>query len=284
MMIKTLINTSILLVLFTSCSNEKVVLERDNYKVIFNSTKEKYTGFKYYPDGTIEAEEELNQEYKINGFAKSYYENGILQLQETFKDGIKQGEEIAYYPTGIIQYKGQNKSAVKDSVWYWFRNDSIRSEKLLAIENYSNGKLFGSQVRFDSLSNMPIVKFYSFDGLLGILKSKSSNSGNYTVDGELAYCMYNKNKLQVGDTFDLSVFLGHSVNNEVEVKLKLIDAHGKEKEINPSISKVHDYMSRADWTYKIKKNAKSSLLIEIGMSENNEVIYESSLKLPLIVD
>lgn len=281
---RLLVFICISIALFTGCSNEEIVLEKGNYKVVFNSKDEKYTGFRYYPDGSIKSEEELNSLYEIDGIAKSYYENGSLLLYETFANGRKHGVEVAYFPSGSKKYVGQNESSRQDGVWYWYEDQFGGEDILKGIEYFSSGKIFGSQVRFDSISKMPTVKFYSFDGLLGVLKPLKSNEKKYTFEGELVYCIYNSGNLRVGDTFEISIFVGHLPTYEVQVYIELDNGSLENKVINITKDKIHDFMTKASWSYDVKNKFHGELSIGIKLLEQDEVVYENLLNLPLTVN
>ncbi len=270
----------LLLAFSLACSNERVIFEKNDYKITINSMDDSYKGYRYYHNGSLALEEELNQEYKIDGISKSYYENGVVKMIQTYANGIKHGPEIVYYPSGNMEYKGQYDSSKMDGVWYWY-SDTSKSVEFDILANYLNGKYFGSQVEIDSVSLKPIVRFYNFDELIGVLKDDMSGLGRNKVDGDLVFCMYNKNHFEVGDVFDLTIFLGHGSDTDIDLKMKIINEEDEEN-ISPSVLKVHDYMSKVNWSLPVKKTA--ILNIEVNMLEKDKILYQSTLNIPLTIN
>ncbi len=67
---------------------------------------------------------------KREGLWKSWYEDGTLWSETTFKEGIKNGATTTYYPNGKKRYEGFYKDDDESGKWiYWRENGEIQSNK-----------------------------------------------------------------------------------------------------------------------------------------------------------
>lgn len=80
----------------------------EEYKWYYRNKKVRKHGFRtgitttYYDDGTVESEKTF-RDGKANGMYKEYFPNGKLQTQGEFFDGNKRGEWVHYNTDGTVR-------------------------------------------------------------------------------------------------------------------------------------------------------------------------------------
>ena len=78
----------------------------------------------YYDNGNIKQEDEVNKKGELHGITKLYHENGQLQVEVSFTNGIQDdGEIISYHDNGVkarqvIRLKGSFNGAFTE----WHKN------------------------------------------------------------------------------------------------------------------------------------------------------------------
>lgn len=60
---------------------------------------------------------------KRNGEMTSFYDDGSKAVVTHFIDGILQGDEVGYFHSGKINYRGVNKTNEMVGTWTWFNED-----------------------------------------------------------------------------------------------------------------------------------------------------------------
>lgn len=91
---------------------------------------------RYYPNGQIESEGELNKNGKKNGEWKYFYNYGEKWRIENYKNGAKNGKIIEWYKNGNKMYEGYYKDGLIDGKWTVWDEDG---NKINTIK-YKNGK------------------------------------------------------------------------------------------------------------------------------------------------
>ena len=51
--------------------------------------------------------------------------DGKLKMQSSYKDNIRDGEQIYYYPNGNIYYQGFYSNGIKSGIWNFFTEEGI---------------------------------------------------------------------------------------------------------------------------------------------------------------
>lgn len=118
------------------------VYKIDKTKIV--SKNDKIDEISFYPDGELASikfrNDKQEKEYKffpsyrvveerdykgniLNGQTLSFYENGNINSQNYFKDGMQDSIYILYYENGAVQIKGNYKLDVKVGKWEYFRQD-----------------------------------------------------------------------------------------------------------------------------------------------------------------
>ena len=89
-----------------------------------------------YENGQVEVSETF-KDGKFNGQQISYYRNGQVKEKANYEMGKPVGEYVKYYSNGTIAYQGSYVSGVKEGYW------NIYSDKgeLVVSKKYVNGEL-----------------------------------------------------------------------------------------------------------------------------------------------
>ena len=133
----------------------KRYFESGNLKALLQfNEKGDYAFAKLYYDNESIASEGYFHNMKKDSVWKYYsFYDHTLKSSETYKDGIKQGPECHYYPTGKMFDKIEWKNNVKDGNWnQYFEDGSFRLRG-----GYSRGKLSGDFYVYYP-KNVPMVK------------------------------------------------------------------------------------------------------------------------------
>ncbi len=81
-------------------SVEKVITDDSTQVAYANNTKEEH-----YPNGQIKVEAKMNEENKMHGEYKEYWENGKLKIKGNYENGLKMGVWKYYKETGEYDRK-----------------------------------------------------------------------------------------------------------------------------------------------------------------------------------
>jgi len=81
-------------------SVEKVITDDSTHVAYANNTKEEH-----YPNGQIKVEAKMNEENKMHGEYKEYWENGKLKIKGNYENGLKIGVWKYYKETGEYDRK-----------------------------------------------------------------------------------------------------------------------------------------------------------------------------------
>lgn len=96
--------------------------------------------------GRLTGEGMLDELGKKQGFWKEYFKEGGLKSEGNYKDGIRTGAWIFYFPSGSVEQKGFfNEKGKEDGKWVWYYADgTLRRE-----EDYARGLRNGAMVEYD---------------------------------------------------------------------------------------------------------------------------------------
>lgn len=72
-----------------------------------------------------------------DGLWQSFYENGQVWSETTYKDGVEEGFSRTFYENGQIRYEGNYKSGKMDGKWNYYDETG----KLIKTETYKEGQL-----------------------------------------------------------------------------------------------------------------------------------------------
>jgi antitoxin component YwqK of YwqJK toxin-antitoxin module len=72
-----------------------------------------------------------NEEDKIEGIYREFYENGNRKAMLNFTEGVPDGDAEFYYDSGVIKIEGQYKDGLKQGKWkhYTETGELIDKEK-----------------------------------------------------------------------------------------------------------------------------------------------------------
>ncbi len=95
--------------------------ETDSGKVLVKETR-------FFYNGEKDAEGALVN-HERNGLWKQWYENGTLWIEESYSDGVKNGDFTVYYPNGEKNYSGSYDLGVPTGEWkFWNEEGEILKE------------------------------------------------------------------------------------------------------------------------------------------------------------
>jgi antitoxin component YwqK of YwqJK toxin-antitoxin module len=75
-----------------------------------------------------------------HGSSISYYENGSVQSQTSFKNGLQDGEFVSWYPNKQKEITGHYSHGRQTGQWSWWHENGMRK----ATATYENGSLVGT--------------------------------------------------------------------------------------------------------------------------------------------
>jgi uncharacterized protein len=87
----------------------------------------------------------LDAQGRKQGYWKEFYVEGPLKSEGNYKDAIKTGDWIMYFPNGIVEQKGNyNQNGREHGQWIWYYMDgTLRKE-----ESFTNGLRNGEMVEY----------------------------------------------------------------------------------------------------------------------------------------
>ena len=110
----------------------------------------------FYDTGDVAAKGNYHHEQKDSLWTYFSYYTGAITTTESYDDGVKNGSEKHYYPSGQISDEVQWKKDVKDGAWNQYFEDG--SVKLKA--SYSHNKINGGYKLYYPGGNLYIMGQY----------------------------------------------------------------------------------------------------------------------------
>ncbi|MEN8929003.1 MAG: toxin-antitoxin system YwqK family antitoxin [Flavobacteriales bacterium] len=90
----------------------------------------------FFDNGQIKREFFIDRNNSLDGLSKTWYENGILSEESTYKSGKKDGLCKIWYENGLLAEESTYKNDEKDGLCkIWFINGQLKVESL-----YKNGQ------------------------------------------------------------------------------------------------------------------------------------------------
>lgn len=147
-------------------------------KTILVNTKDKVQEVTYYPDGSLAAikikKKEFEKEYKffpsfklleertykgnlLNGQTLSFFENGKINSNNFFKDGMQDSIYFLYYENGSTQIKGNFKMDNKIGKWEYFKQDGTPDGEEIYAEDGSIMKARNTGLKYYDKDGKEIV-------------------------------------------------------------------------------------------------------------------------------
>ena len=214
-------------------------------KQTFVDSKKYGPAFDYFEsNGKIKASGILvDNEY--NGIWVHYYENGNKKSEITYECDEKHGNSIFYYPNGKIKSRGlYDKDRMVENWVRYYENGNVKSEeyynydealegvvkyyypseRILAKEEWSNGKLVKPIVRYDSLGNKILT-----DGN-GVMMKYHDNGVLYQYTEYKNYCRDGITKFYY-DNGQLEVSFLHKYdanNSPIGLRMEILSSFHKD--------------------------------------------------------
>ena len=95
---------------------------------------------------------------KFSGRCKTYYQDGKLNSEQEYKNGLDNGEWIFYYYNGNVETKGTFLEGKRNGKWlFYHENGKIKLEA-----EYKLGDKVGRWVEYDTNGEVFRIKGYGF--------------------------------------------------------------------------------------------------------------------------
>lgn len=221
----------------------------------------------YYHGGELKSECSVINDSIKSGIERTYYPNGELMFEITYQNNIKNGVQKEYYENGELNSIGWNKNGLPDSILLmYYKNGSIKGKV-----NYRKGKLFGESIYYESNGK---VQNYSFFNPLGkCCYRREYNDSGIVLKEEgtpIAFFVFNDNKLNVGDTFNLRIFIASPLDVKQKLSLKLYRFNSL---INEMIIEVKNNIGYYTSNFDIDGDYKLLVNLESLELSNQEIKY-----------
>jgi hypothetical protein len=166
-----------LLICFSSCRESK----KDDNAIEINIDDHHEIRKVFYEGGNLKNKFQVNLLEQKDGESREFYENGKVK-------------SISYYNNGLL-----------DSFQYWFYPNGIKQAEIFRL----NGRKFGSQKMYDSSGNLEAVYFVTSkcDSCIASIIYFNPDGSIKQLDGHMVYCVYEKEKVNVGDTAKLIFYV-----------------------------------------------------------------------------
>lgn len=95
-------------------------------------------------------------EGRKNGFFKTYFKNGKLEMSGRIQNNLNQGKWSYYYPSGRIESEGYFNDDLPEGVWKWYYENGNVKE----VGNFKRGNREGKWILYDVDGNKLEEKFF----------------------------------------------------------------------------------------------------------------------------
>lgn len=103
----------------------------------------------------------------VNGNQTFYYENGNIQAEASYENGVENGLWKWYSESGILLKQGSYKNGLFDETWLVYNNQGT----LIDSSNYTNGRLDGRYNSYDESGKLSQTGQYKRDKQVGEWKA-----------------------------------------------------------------------------------------------------------------
>ena len=134
----------LILIFLSSCAKLELISSNDNPPVevsyqINSKTKQKQGYYREFIDGKL-VRHCYYKKGKIEGIDRTYYTNGYVQSELTYRKGTLQGEFIYYFEeNGKIKQRGTYVDGKMEGILLTFYADSVLKENVMYVNNYTEG-------------------------------------------------------------------------------------------------------------------------------------------------
>ncbi len=154
----------LILIFFSSCAKLELISSNDNPPVevsyqINSKTKQKQGYYREFIDGKLVRHCYYKKD-KIEGIDRTYYTNGFVQSELTYKKGVLQGEFMYYFEeNGKIKQRGSYEDGKIEGQLFTFFADSVLKEKIMYVNNYTEGPF----TEFHPDGSLSAEGYYTFE-------------------------------------------------------------------------------------------------------------------------
>lgn len=201
-----------LILFFSSCKKQ----EYGNLKKVFienNTLKKEYT-YKIIESDTL-----------IDGYMKTYFENGEEKLFQEYKNGKEHGLINGYFDNGNIEFTGNYFKGKKDGEFHLYYNFNKPIEQKIKIkEKWFQGRLIHNKYEYDEKMNLKNYYFYNLSGEVYYYETYNENEEIVEKKGSKTPVIYSPNNpksFKVKDTLQVIIFAPMSPKCQVKMSARI---------------------------------------------------------------
>jgi len=109
---------------FLSCTDNPDTTEQQK-----DDKKEIVDVITYHDNGVVEKKGK-SIDGKRHGTWESFYTNGYKWSEVSYRNGLKWGETINYYPNGMMKWQGQYANDVRVGLWIFYDTTGVILKKV----------------------------------------------------------------------------------------------------------------------------------------------------------
>ena len=240
----------------------------------------------YYASGELQAEGNFisfdkydDSKSIFDGNCKTYYKNGKLFENLTYKDGKQNGDDILYYENGLIWRKSYLTKGKFDGIYYEFTEDGNACSQF----EFKNGEPTSPYYTYSTKDGLA-TKYNIKDNSL-YLETPSLNDKQVYIKNGVSWDYYLKNGLclmvnpsirkEYGKYFTLYVLVTNNSVNPVIFDPSLITAYKTKKGENENLSVLNseEYMKKVKrsqgWSKFFNALAETAVASSAGYSSSS---------------
>jgi len=196
----------VILLINLSCNDERTTSIYNDDGLLVRRT---------YHESKIITEQTFKNDTIQHGYLRQYYfPSGQLELEVTFKEGVKQGTTKAYYKSGNTKIKGYYNKGEIDGVYLQYYESGNLKEK----NNWKLGIPFGEHFEYFENGKLHKYQFYDMLGKLSY-NSEYGRDGSFVKEtGSLfPVIMVGNPSLKTGDLFSADIHFKNPPNYKISL-------------------------------------------------------------------
>lgn len=103
------------------------------YQADSNGERERYYEAHYYEDNKVYVEGGIKADQR-DGIWRAYFENGRLQAEAEYENGVQVGKELVFYENGELFYEGYYTAGNCSGTWSWYTPEGKLEKTIVADE------------------------------------------------------------------------------------------------------------------------------------------------------
>jgi antitoxin component YwqK of YwqJK toxin-antitoxin module len=228
---------------------QKQILITIGYVILFISCKDNIKIIKY-PNGNIKSEVSLNNKGLREGECIIYYESGVIKRKSIYVNDTLNGNVDEYYPNGKIHYQSGFKNSKQDGDFFEYFEDGVLKQK----SHYKMGMQDGEFLFYYHNKTLSMKTYFKND--TGYYYQEFDSLGNIT-DKQHKILFSLLSTLNSQDSIKIKAEI-RGIKNE-RVSTLIFDPNSNEEKIGDNMKKVND--SLYIYTFSPKKPSKYVILV-----------------------